>query len=292
MKVTSYNDILTAQGKIVVELEDVSWMKYQGALIPAAAMPVYVHPSYSEAVRLIKQTGALFMRYTTAPLEAHTNWWHIICRQYNFQMVSANTRSKIRRGLKRLEITKVPPAWLANNGYDCHVTCYNRYKNASPLSHDQFRSFLLSIHDQPFFEVWACFKDKQLQGYIICLVETNGVFLHTIDLTPDGLHNYATYAMIHRILENYVNGKGVPVSNGSRSISHETEIQDFLRCFNFQREYAELHVIYRPDIRVLVHLLYPLRNLLKYFTVISFVKKITSVLFQEDILRKQASVQS
>lgn len=291
MSSKTYADFLVSQGKTVVEQGGVNWMEYQGALIPAAAMPVYVQLSDDEAAQLIKETGALFLRYTTASRESQTNWWYVICRQYDFQRVSSNTRSKIRRGLKRLEIKQVIPAWLAEHAYDCHVTCYRRYKHATPQTRDEFRSFLLSINGQSIFDTWACSKNKQLLGYIICLVEENGIFMHTIDLTPEGLHNYAAYAMIHQILEYYVNEKGIPVSNGSRSISHATNMQDFLRNFGFEREFAELHVIYRSDIRLIVNLLYPFRNMMKRFNILPLMQKISSVLYQEEIVREQRSVQ-
>lgn len=283
----SYADFLMSQGETVLEVEGVHWMKYHGALIAAAAMPVYVDLVYDDAAQIVKKSKALFLRYTTGPMTTPTNWWNIVCRQYDFNSVSSNTRSKIRRGTRRLEIEKVSPDWLSKQGYECHVKCYQRYKHALPKSKKAFESFLYSMREQSIFDIWACSNNNELLGYIICLVENNGVFMHTIDITPAGLSDYAAYAMIHHILEYYVNEKGLPVSNGSRSIVHETDMQDFLRKLGFEREYAELHVIYRPDIKLVVCLLFPFRNVLKLFNRISLINKMTSVLFQEEIVRRQ-----
>ena len=84
--------------------------------------------------------------------------------------------------------------------------------------------------------------------------------MHTIDLSPAGLHDYAAYAMIHTILEDYINQQGIPVTNGSRSISHETHMQDFLTKFGFKREYSKLNVVYRRDIQIIVKALFPFRK--------------------------------
>jgi len=283
----SYAEFLISQGDTVITLGGVSWMKYHGALISAAAMPVYTDFTYDEATQLLKKTGALFVRYETEAVNSPTDWWAIVCRHYDFKHVSANTRSKIRRGTQRLEIKQVSPEWLSQQGYECHVRCYQRYKHAKPKSRQAFNAFIKSLRGQSIFDIWACTKNEELLGYIICLVEGNGVFMHTIDITPAALREYASYAMIHRILECYVNENGLAVSNGSRSISHETNMQDFLCKLGFKREYAELHVVYRPHIKLLVNLLYPFRRFLEIFNTIPVFHKVSSVLFQEQIVRNQ-----
>ena len=287
LSVKSYADFLVSQGEVVQELGGVSWMKYHGALISAAAMPVYIDLTYDEAIKLLKKTGALFLRYESSPVKTPTNWWTIVCRNYDFNQVSSNTRSKIRRGTQRLEIKQLSPEWLSEQGYECHVKCYQRYKHATPKSKKAFTSFINSLKSQSVFDIWGCLKNGELLGYIICLVESDGVFMHTIDITPAALHEYATYAMIHRILECYVNKKGLAVSNGARSISHETNMQDFLCKLGFEREYAELHIVYRYDMKLVVSFLYPFRNILKLFSVIPLFHKVSSVLFQEEIFRNK-----
>ncbi|WP_455208414.1 hypothetical protein [Kaarinaea lacus] len=281
----SNSEYILAQGGTVIDVGGVEWMKYQGALIPAAAMPVHVDLSRHDAIEAIKQTDALFLRFTNQPSEHETNWWNVVCRHYDIDKVSSNTRSKIHRGLKRLQINPVEPSWLADNAYDCHVKSYQRYKHASPQTEAEFRRFLLSMQDQPIFEVWSCIKQGHVLGYILCVCEHDGVFMHTIDIAPEGLHDYAAYAMLHCVLEKYVNEKHLAVSNGSRSISHATEMQDFLIKFGFRREYCQLHVVYRPDVAVAVRLLYPFRNILRLFEVIPLAHKISAVLYQEQIHR-------
>lgn len=290
LNASSYAEYLISQGKRVFDANGVAWMEYHGALIPAAAMPVYINLTYDQAIVLLKKSAALFIRYVSAPVKSPTNWWNMVCRQYNFNCVSSSTRSKIRRGTRRIQIEKISPELLRKQGYECHVKCYQRYKYALPETRIAFESFVNSLIGQSIFDIWCCSKDGELLGYIICLVENNGVFMHTVDITPAALHEYAAYAMIHRILEYYVNKKKLPVSNGSRSISHSTNIQDFLCKFGFEQEYAELQVVYRPDIKLVVFLFYPFRKVIKIFNRVSLFHKISSVLFQEEIVRSQKIV--
>jgi len=289
MNNNSYADYLISQGDRVLELGGVYWMMYHGALIPATAMPVYIDISFAEASQVLKEMRGVFLRYVSAPLPTSKDWWNIVCRQYEFNNVSSNTRSKIRRGIQRHEIMRVKPEWLSKQGYECHVKCYQRYKHALPKSKQAFESFINSLYGQSIFDIWVCLKNGKLQGYILCLVENNGVFMHTIDITPEGLRDYASYAMIHEILKYYLNEKGLPVSNGSRSIAHETNIQNFLLKLGFSREYAELHIVYRSDVRLAVYLLYPFREVIKIFNRFPLIHKISSVLFQEEIIRRQTA---
>lgn len=282
----SYSDYILSQGGTVIDVGGVPWMKYQGALIPATAMPVHLDLSRVDAEQALKKTGALFLRFTNRPSEQETNWWYMVCRHYDITKVSSNTRSKIHRGLKRLLVEPVAPSWLADNAYDCHVKSYQRYSYASPQSESDFRRLLLSMENQSLFNVWRCVKKDEVLGYILCLCEHDGVFMHTIDITPEGLHDYAAYAMLHCVLDYYVNKKKLAVSNGSRSISHATEMQDFLQKFGFMREYCQLHVVYRRDVAVAVRVLYPLRKILRAFEILPIVHKVSAVLYQEQILRE------
>ncbi|MDH5571954.1 MAG: hypothetical protein OEY89_09325 [Gammaproteobacteria bacterium] len=287
MTISSYADYLVSRGETVTSLGGIKWMNYYGALIPSNAMPVYVDISRDDAVKLVKESNTLFLRYTTGPVESETNWWYMVCRNYALSDVSGNTRSKIRRGLQRLKIRPVTAAWLAKNGYDCHVRCYKRYKHASPRTEDDFRFFMEGLDGYSIFDFWACCKSDKLVGYIICLREKDGVFMHTIDISPEGLHDYSAYAMMHELLDHYVNGLGIPVSNGSRSIAHKTNMQDYLCKFGFEREYAYLHVVYRPVLRLLVDVLYPFRNVIRTLDVMASFHKVSSLLFQEEIVRTQ-----
>lgn len=283
---SSYAEFLAAQDETVVELSGLPWMKYHGAFIPATAMPAYCRVSRAEAMKVLVRNRAIFLRYSTGPARNETNWWHMVCRSYDFERTSANTRSKIRRGLKRTEVRRVSPAWLAENGYGCHIRSHERYLNASPQSPEEFRRFLNSIDDQHIFEAWACFAKGELVGYIVCLIE-DGVFLHTIDITPVALRDYAAYAIIHTILDHYIRQEGVLVSNGSRSISHATDMQDFLLKFGFEREYCDLRVIYHPAAELIVRCLYPFRAAVKRMTRLPAAHKISSALYQEELARDQ-----
>ena len=84
----------------------------------------------------------------------------------------------------------------------------------------------------------------------------------------------------------YLNKQGFRfVNDGARSISHETNIQNFLiDKFKFRKAYCRMHVMYSLKMSIVIRLLYYLRFLFICRNPI-FFKKINSLLIQEEIRR-------
>ena len=65
--------------------------------------------------------------------------------------------------------------------------------------------------------------------------------------------------MTDELLSTYVARQGLPVSNGTRSVLHDTNMHEFLLKFGFRRQYCRLNVVYTPLLYGLVSLAYPFR---------------------------------
>ena len=79
------------------------------------------------------------------------------------------------------------------------------------------------------------------------------------------------------------------VSDGARSLSHSTNIHDFLVSkFNFRKSYAQLNVEYVYWLRLLIILIYPFRNLLKLLP--SRLTFKLSILLQMEHLRRLSNL--
>jgi hypothetical protein len=282
----TYVDYLQNQGRPVIECCGIPWMNYNNAVIPASAMPVYVAPSRADALRIVRATGALFLRCSTGRLEREAPWWHVVCREYAFGGLSSKTRARVRRASETLDVRRTSAAWLAKFGHRCHVE-FCMHKNMRPQSAAEFASYFEELEKHPIFECWACSRGDVLLGYVVGLREHDGVFMEVFHVTPAGRRAYAGYLMLHTILQHYVRDGALPLSNGTRSVLHPTEMQDFLLKFSFKREFASLLVVYRPTMAVLVRALYPFRNVLESFNRLPVAQKLSAVLRQEEIVRAQ-----
>ena len=75
------------------------------------------------------------------------------------------------------------------------------------------------------------------------------------------------------------------VNDGARSISHETNIQNFLiQKFKFRKAYCKLHIIYSQKVKLLLLMIYPFKSLVQYLK-IGFFVKLNILIKQEEIRR-------
>ena len=132
---------------------------------------------------------------------------------------------------------------------------------------DEFAQRVLS--DEPFGDVrhrWAAYREGKLIGFNQNLVYDDVEVDYTMGkYHPDYLEFYPAYALFQTMNEYYlVQRKMQYVNAGFRSISHDTEIQDFLvRLFHFEKLRVGLHVHFRRPLRGLLGLLRPFRPLLQ-----------------------------
>ncbi|MEC7520538.1 MAG: sugar transferase [Myxococcota bacterium] len=229
--------------RVVSSRDGRRWRRHHLALLPLTAMPNHGALPWLEAQALLLRGGAVLARNTVADRE-DGSWWNVVCRAHDFGALSANTRSQVRRGRKRHTLRRLSEEeWLAL-GHACHVAAHERYRDAEPLTAAGWEAWARAVARSTATEVFGALDgDGRLAGYIACVEEPLGVFMHTIDITPVGLKNYASAALIEHVTEHYVS-RGIPVCNGARSVLHDTNMQDYLLRLGFQREHAQLQLVY------------------------------------------------
>lgn len=267
----------------------IKWKNYQGALIPDTPPHYNINLSLQEQKQLLKKSGAFFLRWTSnfdTPKE--TSFWYIIKDSTpSLEELSANTRSKVRRGLKNCSITLVDKDIIIQEGYQVYQKAFERYKTfQKPLTQNEFRDHLLSLDHA--WEFWGVRNQNgSLIAYSQNYLQNSTCNYSTIKFDPDYLSSYPAYALFFTMNDYYLNTKQMEyVHDGARSIAHQSNIHDFLcDTFHFRKAYCKLHILYRQDIALLIMLLYPIRTIIRYFHH-STAKKISILLHQESIRRE------
>ena len=280
----TYIDFLRQTGVPLFDGAGIYWQVCRGGLIPALPLPTFVDMDLETGRQLLAKSGAYFARWSSEPSIQQTSWWWIVCDSYNLAQLSSKMRNQIKRGYKECIVRRVSASWLADFGYECYKSAFHRYNYATYASETDFRSRTLSRAEyETVFEYWGVFIEDQLVGYAECTVEgEDGVATTVIKYNPDFLRKYTSYAMMDTLLKYYVAERGLPMSNGARSVSHDTNVQDFLLKFAFRRQYCRLNVQYRRSIGLAVSLLYPFRKFLPGWGGMHNVK---ALLFQEELKR-------
>jgi hypothetical protein len=136
------------------------------------------------------------------------------------------------------------------------------------------------------FDYWAVFVENNLAGYCQCIVEQGSVATNVIKLNPDYLKHYSAYALISNLIEHYVSTQGKTLSNGTRSVAHDTNIQDLLLKLGFRRQYCKLNVIYVPLLAAAARVAFPFRRMIASLPDHGVAHKLRVFIFQEELKRR------
>lgn len=263
-----YADFLRASGKKVTSMNGVDWFKYQGFIVPA-----YLHHCIPDiesglAAKAVKKAGSFFARWTSDFDSPNASaWWYLIRDgSYSLNDCSSKMRNQINRGLKRFAVRSLNCEELFSTGYEVCRKAVKRYndKNFLPRRQDFERRVATASNYTDVVEYIGVFSEKQLIGFSENYIQDGGVYWESIWLDPDFLGDYSSYALTHFMLDYYLNTRRMRyVSDGSRSIYHETKVQEFfVNKFGFRRAYAQMSIEYNLPTRLAVNLLYPLHTTL------------------------------
>lgn len=291
--VNEYAIFLQRAGEQVFCIDGVDWYLYQGFLMPAYLPHATPEIDKCVARRAIKVAGVPFARWNQGfDQGTEMAWWYVIRKGlYSLEQCSRSTRSKIRRGLKKLVVRPVSWTEMEAQGYSVCKAAMSRYHSTGALlSPEKFHERLKAARDYDhIIEYIGVFCDDELVAFSENHLQDGGVFWENIWYHPDYLGMYSSYVLTHYMLEYYLNDRNLLyVSDGCRSIYHQTGVQDFLmERFGFERAFAKLEVVYSPGFLAIVSLVYPFYRLLDqvHLDGAPFLDKGRAILFQERIRR-------
>jgi hypothetical protein len=266
-----------------MEYNKIQWNLYKRMLVADVPPHIETGMARSAAKQLLKSTGALLIRWVSDfDCQAPTQCWYVIKDgKVSLDELSRNSRHDVRRGLKRCSVRQVDKVFIANNAYPVYLNAFQRYKTLlKPVSETRFREGALKSSK----ECWGVFdqSSQKLAGYCTNRFMNNCCEFVAGYWDPDYLGNYSSTAILYEMTRYYLNELGaIYVSDGQRSILHDTNIQDFLiQKLCFRKAYCRLNIVYSPVMQAAINLLYPLRNIIS-----SFNENISALLKQEEIRR-------
>ena len=262
---------------------------YHGALIPRVPPHTEIHLTDIEAKELLSISKAYFIRYTNEWDGPEGEFWYLIKDNFGgLEELSTKYRTQIRKGLINCEIKRVNKEEIAENGYKVYKSAFRNYSTElKPVSEKSFKESVLNSN----YENWAVYakNDNRLIAYSQITILDNTCNSTTTKFNPAYLRLRPSEALFYEINKYYLDGKGFSyINNGTRSISHDTNIQNFLvQKLKFRKAYCRLNVHYRTDIKLIVNALYPFRKILGK-TSFMLTNRLSTLLYQEYIRRSQS----
>lgn len=277
--------------KMAIELNHVNWTLYNGALVPDVPPHIETKLSPEEANNLLKKSKAYFLRWPSDfDCGFATQWWYLIRdKSIDLGEFDSGRRRQIKNGLKKCIVKKVDAEYIAGNGYEVYISAFASYDTfQKPAGREEFYESMMSRKGNPVFDFWAAFDkaDNNLIGYCMNRLEPDCCMYSTAKYKPEFLKLYVSHALIYEMTNYYLNELGLKyVYDGARSISHKTNVQNFLiDKLHFRKAFCRLNIVYNPIVKIIVHVLYPFRNIISKINM-DAAKKITVLLLQEKIRR-------
>ena len=263
------------------------WRKYHGALIPWKPPHLDLGLSRDQIKIEIKNNNAFFARWTTNfDSKKQSVFWYIINdKKLSLNDYSVNTRSKIKRGFKKLEVKKISKKELLDSGYEVYNKALSRYEIVlQRLSRKQFREEIKNL--DKYWDFWGvyCLKNQNLVAYSLNRLVDDYCDYSTIKFDPKYLKDYSSYVLYYSMNKYYLNDNDFKyVNNGTRSISHQTNIHDFLiDKFRFRKAYCKMEIEYSPFLNFFIKYFSCLRLLLSLIP-LNFFRKLYVLMYQEKI---------
>ena len=217
--------------------------------------------------KYLLKKGGLLVRNTfdfDQPLTSH--FWYIIKDQFNgFEGVSSKCRNKVRKATKNYSYRIIENNTLKEKGFSIYKEVMLSYGNNNVTKND-----FLAYFDTENTECWGCFlNDKQtMVGFAINCLWEKACGYEFMAFLPEYKHNstYPYYGLVYAMNEYYLGQKQLKyVSDGSRSITEHSQIQDFLiQNFKFRKAYCQLAVHYKWWVKIAVKMLYPFKKIITF----------------------------
>lgn len=260
----AFANYLQQSGHGVWWLDGIAWHAYNGFIMPACLPHRVPGIEAAQAQRARRVAGVPFARWISdfqveppAGSAGASAWWYVNrTGPYGMEQLSGNTRSKLRRGLKRLQVRPLTVAEVLRHGHGVCRAAVARYGTGAFLpAPEQFRRRVEAAAGFPeTVEYYGVLAGDRLLGFSENYLQAGAVFWESIWYDPEGLKDYASYALTHGMLDHYLNERGLAyVTDGSRSLYHDTRVQEFfVEKFGFHHAPARLHVSYSPWFGTLV----------------------------------------
>jgi hypothetical protein len=266
-----------------------SWRENQKTIVPISMPHCDPEITDEKARMVLRERSAFLIRWDDDFDQfAVSEWWHVIkSGKEDILDLPKKTRYMIRKASKTYISERCSRETIEKKGYRVYCAAYQRYvTHERKYTENEFISAIKSLPKET--EFWAVFdvNTSQIMAFSENLLRDSACFYVSMWLVPDAMKKFAGYLLFHEMNKFYLNDKELKyISDGARSISHQTNIHEFLRSkFGFRKAYSRLRVVYAPGLSPVIAALYPFRAWIKKMPGTLF-QKISVVLEQERIRR-------
>lgn len=241
----------------VITIDDISW-RVSGKLLTPASMPHTIRHVDRNMVRQALSASGAWLAYWTSDWDrAESEWWWTCCddKEYDVETIqSTYGRRDIRRGLRSCSVTRLEPEEFPDLAHDIYVMSMKAYGVSKSLirSRAGYREEIAAMRAAGEIEFWGAFVGDQLAAFSICLIADDAVSFGSSKSDPQFHSHCPNNALFYTITRHYLRERGLRyITNGSRTLSHPTSINQMLIRMGFRQIYCRLNVVMTPPAKMI-----------------------------------------
>lgn len=254
MDAAAYADFLRAIGHRVVPTASAHWYDASRFFF-LSAPPQRTYDPADDELRTVLRWPCLGARFA-APLHGNGKLsYQIVCddQDYGLEALSANVRSKVRRGLKRCEVRPTPFHVLAAAGRHAHEDTLARQGRDGVLAGEQWDRFWKAAAATPGFEGWGAWRGDVLVAFLVTVAFDESVEYLLARSCSHELGAYPNNALIFHVTEEMLVRRSIrEITFGLESLEPVGPLDQFKFSMGFRCRPLRQRVVFHPLLRVLL----------------------------------------
>ena len=251
--------------------DSVSWRLYKNTWIfleENKEQPL----SKEDAKSLFDKKGVIIRNTYDFDTNEETSFWFVIKDKLeDISELPFSARRNIRIALRVYDIRKVSLKEFSEIAFPVITSAQKSYKiKCHIINKDEFDEMIRQYENDADKEFWIVERkdNKEVVAVSINRIKEDSCEYDDMKSKPAALKNrtYPYYGLIYIMNQYYLGGKKYKyVSDGSRTISEHSNIQEFLmHNFKFRKAYCRLKIYYKWWLNVVIKVLFPFRNIIHF----------------------------
>ena len=228
----------------------------------------------SEFLQNHKKQKAFFAQYITAfDVSEPTEWWFTIKDdEYDLSKLNSHDRRNVVSFKKHCYAVRINPVDYVDSLFECFKKSFSAYPEKYRPHTFDYPKFETDVRNwaSENFRVYAAFENEKdlLIGFALVTIRGRFVKMTLQKTNPEYEKCRSNAALVDCMLNDWnekLKSGEVIITNGSRSIKHETNFNAYLeKYFGFRKAYANLRIVYKFPFEVIVKILRPFRKLFEH----------------------------
>jgi hypothetical protein len=211
-------------------------------------------PSENELRSLIRHQPCLGVRFAGPASGPGKRSYQIVCnsRDYSIDGLSANTRSKVRRGLRRCDVGPVSFEELATHGGAADVDTVTRQGRRAWVNGKRWTRFWRAAAGRPGIEGWAARTGSEILAFLVTVQFDDAVDFMMARSRSEHNSTYANNALIFQVTEEMLVRRRVrEITFGLEALEPVASLDQFKLSMGFGYRPLKQRVEFHPLFRVL-----------------------------------------